>query len=120
MSSRATPEAARSCAKSSITSAITRTTAPWSQQRTNPVIDSELLRQLSYSRPGFIVLAALPVALPHWRLRLRVELLTRREISPLEEFVLRAADEIDPQMGGIQSLLGLDDETFQDTVAALI
>lgn len=84
------------------------------------MIDSDLLRQLSYSRPGFTVLAALPVALPHWRLRLRVELLTRREISPLEEFVLRAADEIDPQLGAIQSLLGLDDDTFQDTIAALV
>lgn len=84
------------------------------------MIDSELLRQLSHSRPGFTMLGALPVAMPHWRLRLRVELLTRREISPLEEFVLRAAEEIDPQLGAIQTLLGLDDETFQDTIAALV
>ena len=82
--------------------------------------ESDSLRHIAQSRRGFTVLAAIPVALPLWRLRLRVELLARREISPLEEFALRAALDIDPQLGTIQQLLGLDDDTFQDTVAALV
>src|SRR3954466_7101407 len=64
-------------------------------------------------------MACTPVALPCWRLQLRVELLARREISPLEEFVLRAALEADPKVGAIQALLGLDDQTFEDTLAAV-
>lgn len=76
--------------------------------------------ELARSRPGFEAIACTPVALPFWRLRVRVEVLARRRISPLEEFVLRAAAEADPRTGAVQQLLGLDDQTFEHVLSSVI
>jgi len=71
-------------------------------------------------RPDFAMLACVPVALPYWRLRVRIEVLAQRRISPLEEFVLRASREADPALKEIKAVLGLDDRTFAGTVDALV
>jgi hypothetical protein len=83
------------------------------------VIDEDVVAGLTATREGFEPIACTPVALPCWHLLVRVELLARREISPLEEFVLRAAQEADPKVGAIQALLGLDDHTFEETLATV-
>lgn len=71
-------------------------------------------------RPDFGMLACVPVALPYWRLRVRIEVLAQRRISPLEEFVMRASREADPALREIRAALGLDDRTFTGTVDALV
>lgn len=71
-------------------------------------------------RPDLTVLCVLPVALPFWRLRLRVDVLARRRISPIEEFVMRAAQDADARLREIQSLLGLDDHTAKVAVQTLV
>ena len=48
------------------------------------MIDEEAVAALAISREGFEPLTCTPVALPYWRLSVRVELLARRDISPLE------------------------------------
>ena len=71
-------------------------------------------------RPDFALISAVPAALPYWRLRLRLEVLAARRISPLELFVLRASRDADPQVREIQALLGLDDRTFRGVVSAVL
>jgi hypothetical protein len=78
------------------------------------------LTELASSRPGFETISCTPVALPFWRLRVRVEVLARRRISPLEEFLLRAAAEADPRTRGVQQLLGLDDGTFERVLISVV
>jgi hypothetical protein len=81
--------------------------------------DEELLA-LAHSRPGFELVACPHVALPFWRLRVRAEVLARRPISPLEQFVLRSAAEADNRTHAIQSLLGLDDQIFEDVLSSVV
>ncbi len=83
------------------------------------MIDEDVVAGLAATREGFEPIACTPVALPCWHLLVRVELLARREISPLEVFVLRAAQEADPKVGAIQALLGLDDYVFEETLATV-
>jgi len=83
-------------------------------------IDEDALLEIAQSRPGFELLACTPVALPFWRLRVRVEVLARRAISPLEEFMMRAASETDPATQVVQALLGLDDETFESVLTSVV
>ena len=81
---------------------------------------TQTLGELARSRPGFETIACTPVALPFWRLRVRVEVLARRRISPLEEFILRAAAEADPRTSAVQQLLGLDDKTFEHVLSSVV
>jgi hypothetical protein len=83
------------------------------------VIDEDAITALVATREGFEPIACTPVALPGWRLQVRVEMLARRDISPLEEFVLRAAQDADAGVGAIQALLGLDDHTYEDALASV-
>lgn len=71
-------------------------------------------------RPDFTMLSCVPVALPCWRLRVRIDVLAQRRISPLEEFVMRASREADPALAEIRAVLGLDERTFMGTVDALV
>ena len=80
----------------------------------------DALVTVAESRPGFEALACTPVALPFWRLRVRVEVLARRPISPLEEFLMRAVSEADPQTSAVQELLGLDDDTFESVLSSVV
>jgi hypothetical protein len=81
--------------------------------------DDDLLA-LAHSRPGFELIACPRVALPFWRLRVRVEVLARRSISPLEQFVLRAAAEADNSTQAVQALLGLDDQIFEEVLSSIV
>src|SRR5262245_16399352 len=62
------------------------------------------------ARPGLRVLAAQAYRLPYARLRARVALQNPRRFNILEEFILRAAAELDPAPTPpeLSSLLGLD------------
>jgi hypothetical protein len=75
---------------------------------------------LAASRLGFEVVACRHVALPLWRLRVRAEVLARRDISPLEQFVLRAAAETDNRASAVQALLGLEDDIFEDVLTSVV
>jgi hypothetical protein len=57
--------------------------------------DLDAAALVAEERPDFTMLSCVPVALPYWRLRVRVEVLAQRRISPLEEFVMRASREAD-------------------------
>jgi hypothetical protein len=46
--------------------------------------------------------------------------LARRPISPLEQFVLRAAAETDNSTQAVQALLGLDDQIFEDILSSIV
>jgi hypothetical protein len=83
-------------------------------------VPAQTFAELARSRPGFETIACTPVALPFWRLRVRVEVLARRRISPLEEFMLRAAVEADPRTRAVQQLLGLDDQTFEHVLSSVV
>jgi hypothetical protein len=80
----------------------------------------DALLTLAHSRPGFELIACPRVALPFWRLRVRVEVLARRPISPLEQFVLRAAAETENSTEAVQALLGLDDQIFEDVLSSIV
>jgi hypothetical protein len=84
------------------------------------IAGEEALLALAHSRPGFELIACPRVALPFWRLRVRAEVLARRPISPLEQFVLRAAAETDNGTQAIQGLLGLDDQIFEDVLSSVV
>jgi hypothetical protein len=82
--------------------------------------DLDAAALVAEDRPDFTMLSCVPVALPYWRLRVRVEVLAQRRISPLEEFVMRASREADPALAEIRAVLGLDERTFTGTVDALV
>src|SRR3954470_17071720 len=82
--------------------------------------DLDAAALVAEDRPDFTMLSCVPVALPYWRLRVRIEVLAQRRISPLEEFVMRASREADPALGEIRAVLGLDERTFTGTVDSLV
>jgi hypothetical protein len=84
------------------------------------IAGEDALLALAHSRPGFELIACPRVALPFWRLRVRAEVLARRPISPLEQFVLRAAAETANGTQAIQGLLGLDDHIFEDVLSSVV
>ena len=71
-------------------------------------------------RREFTLLSCVPVALPYWRLRLRLELLAMRPISPLEAFAMRACRDASPHLRDIRRLLGLDERTFAGVITSVI
>lgn len=71
-------------------------------------------------RPDFELIAYADVGLPYWRLRTRCELLARKPISPIDEFVLRAVRAGIDQRQDIMMLLGLDDVVLDSAVGALL
>jgi hypothetical protein len=84
------------------------------------IAGEDALLALAHSRPGFELIACPRVALPYWRLRVRAEVLARRRISPLEQFLLRAAAETDNSTRAVQCLLGLDDQIFEDVLSSVV
>jgi hypothetical protein len=82
--------------------------------------DLDAAALVAEDRPDFTMLSCVPVALPYWRLRVRIEVLAQRRISPLEEFVMRASREADPALAEIRAVLGLDERTFTGTVDSLV
>ncbi len=84
------------------------------------IASNDDLLAVAHSRPGFELVACPRIALPFWRLRVRVEVLARRPISPLEQFVLRAAAETDNSTEAVQALLGLDDQIFEDVLSSIV
>jgi len=84
------------------------------------MIDVAGVNRIADERADFTVLACVPVALPYWRLRLRLELLAVRPISPLELFTMRACREASPRLADMRQLLGLDEGTFARVVASVI
>ncbi|MHB1999742.1 MAG: phospholipase D-like domain-containing protein [Solirubrobacteraceae bacterium] len=71
-------------------------------------------------RPDFELLAYADVGLPYWRVRTRCELLARKQISPIDEFVLRAVKIGIDRREEISVMLGLDDVILDGTVGAML
>ncbi len=71
-------------------------------------------------RPDFELLAYADVGLPYWRVRTRCELLARKQISPIDEFVLRAVKIGVDRRDEISVMLGLDEVILDGTVGAML
>lgn len=82
--------------------------------------DIAAVNRIMDDRPDFTLLSLVPVALPYWRLRLRLELLAMRPISPLEAFAMRACRDASPHLRDIRRLLGLDERTFAGVVTSVM
>ncbi|MGH2450277.1 MAG: hypothetical protein ACRDGE_03195 [Candidatus Limnocylindria bacterium] len=71
-------------------------------------------------RPDFELIAYADVGLPYWRLRTRCELLARKPISPIDEFILRAVCAGVDRREDIMMLLGLDDVVLDGAVGGML
>jgi hypothetical protein len=71
-------------------------------------------------RPDFELIAYADVGLPYWRVLTRCELLARKQISPIDEFVLRAVKIGLDRREEISVMLGLDDVILDGTVGAML
>jgi hypothetical protein len=71
-------------------------------------------------RPDFELIAYADVGLPYWRLRTRCELLSRKPISPIDEFILRAVGAGVERRDDLLMLLGLDDVVLDGAVGGML
>ncbi|MGD9734763.1 MAG: phospholipase D-like domain-containing protein [Solirubrobacterales bacterium] len=80
----------------------------------------EVAERFAFARPGFTLIDYGLVGLPFWRTRIRGSIQARKPISPLREFILRAADAGNVAAPEIESLLGLDEQVVVVTSADLV
>jgi hypothetical protein len=71
-------------------------------------------------RPDFELIAYVDVGLPYWRLRTRCELLSRKPISPIDEFVLHAVKIGVNRREDLLILLGLDEVVLDGAVGGML
>ncbi len=71
-------------------------------------------------RPDFDLIAYADVGLPSWRLRTRCELLARKRISPIDEFILRGVKVGVDRRADMMLLLGLDEVVLDGAVGAML
>lgn len=85
-----------------------------------PESPEEVARRYAHRRPGFTLISYREVALPLWRLNLRVLTLARRPLPPIQEFCLRALDAGLRSTSRIASFLGLDERVVIGALATLL
>jgi hypothetical protein len=71
-------------------------------------------------RPGFDLLDYAEVGLPYWRVRARCDVLDHKQISAINEAILRAIDIGVDRPADIAVLLGLEDVVLDTTVLDLL
>ena len=71
-------------------------------------------------RPDFDLIAYADVGLPSWRMRTRCELLARKRISPIDEFILRSIKAGVDRRTDMMFLLGLDKTVLDAAVGAML
>src|SRR5947209_7053607 len=80
----------------------------------------DLAQRIAAERPDFELIAMADVGLPHWRLRVRCEVLARQPISPIEQFVLRAVKLGVNERSDLTIMLGLDDVVLDAAVVNML
>ena len=80
----------------------------------------EVVERFADARPGFVLASYAEVGLPFYRIRMRLQVLERKAVGPLEEFSLRAVDAGIDGAADMEAALGLDTSVLQATVVGLI
>jgi hypothetical protein len=85
-----------------------------------PDTPEEVARRYAHRRPGFTLISYREVALPLWRLNLRVLTLARRPLPPIQEFALRTLDAGLRSTPRIAAFLGLEERVVVAALAELL
>jgi hypothetical protein len=80
----------------------------------------ETAERFSAARPGFVLASYGEVALPFFRVRLRLQVLERKEIGPIEEFLLRGVGAGLSDVSTLRQALGLDDAVISASLVELV
>jgi hypothetical protein len=81
---------------------------------------TDVAQRITAERPDFELIAITDVGLPHWRLRLRCEVLARKPISPIDEIILRAVSADIRDRTDLMVMLGLDDVVLDAAVVSML
>jgi hypothetical protein len=85
-----------------------------------PFSPEEVARTHADVRPGYELISYGEVGLPYFELRLRAQILERKELDPFAEFVARCLSVGISDATDVQRLLGLDNRVLEATVVDLI
>jgi hypothetical protein len=80
----------------------------------------DVAQRIATERPDFDLIAITDVGLPHWRLRVRCEVLARKPISPIDEIVLRAVKAGVTSRIDLMVMLGLDEVVLDAAVVGML
>lgn len=80
----------------------------------------EIARRFAAVRPGYRLVSYREVALPLFKIDLELLVLERKDLPPLQEYVLRAVELGLTGLEEIAGLLGLEEEVVRDATAELL
>ncbi len=81
---------------------------------------AEIASRFADARPGYSLVAFARVGLPHYRVRLRAQVLERKPIPPIEEIVMLGVARGICVREELRELLGLDQPLFDGLLAELL
>lgn len=81
---------------------------------------AEIAARFADARPGYPLVAFAKVGLPHYRVRLRAQVLERKPIPPIEEIVMLGVARGICDREELRELLGLDGPLFDGLLAELL
>jgi hypothetical protein len=81
---------------------------------------AEIAARFADARPGYPLVAFAKVGLPHYRVRLRAQVLDRKPIPPIEEIVMLGVARGICDREELRELLGLDRPLFDGLLAELL
>jgi hypothetical protein len=81
---------------------------------------AEIARRFADRRPGYTIVSFGEVGLPHYRVRLRAQVLERKAVPPIEEIVMLGAKRGISDREELRELLGLDRPLFEGVLAELV
>jgi hypothetical protein len=81
---------------------------------------AEIAARFADARPGYPLVAFAKVGLPHYRVRLRAQVLERKPIPPIEEIVMLGVARGICDREELRGLLGLDEPLFDGLLAELL
>jgi len=80
----------------------------------------EVVERFARARPGYVLASYGEVGLPFYRLRLRLAVLEHKEVTPIEEFVLRSVAAGLADRAEIGAALGLSEALLTHTIVDLL
>lgn len=83
------------------------------------MIPEEIARKYAYSRSGYELVGYAECGLPVYELKIQVQFLTHKPISPIDEFTLQAIDAGLTNLDDISSFLGLTRNVIKSVVTDL-
>jgi hypothetical protein len=81
---------------------------------------AEIAARLADARPGYPLVAFGKVGLPHYRVRLRAQVLERKPIPPIEEIIMLGVARGICDREELRELLGLEEPLFDGLLAELL